>query len=235
VIQQHASHWRIPSLTVVTIHHATPPKASKPVGQQNFGTSVQRFGNDNAPSAVKGRTPGPGAYEERRTAINIHTNSNVAGTGIQANRPFNQSAARFTEPLKSRLTPAPVSYNIESWQAGVAGVDITVQNHVNLAAKGAFGSTAGRPDPYAIAAKKQQSTAAPGEYNSGKQVASISTELMQKQQTSVFKSQTNRMPKEAGLANPPPNVHYAAEAHAALTATTGFRLGAVLVWCGRDV
>lgn len=71
-------------------------------------------------------------------------------------RPFNQSAARFTDPLKSKLTPAPVAYNVESWQAGAAGVDVSVQAAANLAAKGAFGSTAPRPDPQRVAAKNAQ-------------------------------------------------------------------------------
>jgi len=198
---------------------------TKPAGMQNFGSSVRdRFGSDSTPTVVKNRTPGPGAYEEKRTAIKIKSVS-TAGGELQSRRPFNQSAARFTDPLKSKLTPAPVAYNVESWQAGAAGVDMSVQAAANLAAKGAFGSTAPRPDPQRVAAKNAQGSAAPGEYNSGKFNPTPSTVLMKAQQSSAFKSQTLRMKQVPGADAPPPNSYYAAESHAALNATTGLRPG----------
>lgn len=220
-----------PSDTVTVVpspnSYLMPPSfkaAVKPAGMQNFGSSVNRFGGDSTPTVVKNRTPGPGAYEEKRTAIRIRSNA-APGEGLQSRRPFNQSAARFTEPLKAKLTPAPVAYDVESWQAGAAGVDITVQASANVAGKGAFGSTAPRPDPHHVAAKKQQGSAAPGEYNSGKSNPTPSTLLMNQKQSSAFKSQTTRMKKVAGYDAPPPNSYYAAESHAALNATTGLRPG----------
>eukprot|EP00729_Bicosta_minor_P000414 gene414-15884_t len=213
------------TLIGTAVRKMNPTDNITPAGMQNFGSSVRdRFGSDSTPTVVKNRTPGPGTYEEKRTAIKIKSVS-TAGGELQSRRPFNQSAARFTDPLKSKLTPAPVAYNVESWQAGAAGVDMSVQAAANLAAKGAFGSTAPRPDPQRVAAKNAQGSAAPGEYNSGKFNPTPSTVLMKAQQSSAFKSQTLRMKQVPGADAPPPNSYYAAESHAALNATTGLRPG----------
>ena len=59
---------------------------TKPAGMQNFGSSVRdRFGSDSTPTVVKNRTPGPGAYEEKRTAIKIKSVS-TAGGELQSRR-----------------------------------------------------------------------------------------------------------------------------------------------------
>ncbi|XP_053522409.1 sperm-tail PG-rich repeat-containing protein 2 [Artibeus jamaicensis] len=56
---------------------------------------------------VKSTTPGPGTYNEPRTAFKPFKK-----TSIFKNTPFGQSAARFTQGSKTEKIPGPGSYNI---------------------------------------------------------------------------------------------------------------------------
>ncbi|KAM5340285.1 sperm-tail PG-rich repeat-containing protein 2 [Glossophaga mutica] len=66
-----------------------------------FLSQSQRF------APVKSTTPGPGTYNEPRTAF-----KSLKKTSVFKNTPFGQSAARFTQGSKTEKMPGPGFYNI---------------------------------------------------------------------------------------------------------------------------
>ena len=180
------------------------PSCFAPVDKQqapaHFGSTTTRF--DAAPSVQKRQVmqPGPGTYDDHE-AQNAHYTIQSEPT----KKPFNQSAARFSQKPNNERAPAPNGYSVESWYGGQSGVKVSVDSKLNVAARGGFGSDVPRIDPFEDKVR-QKIAPAPGAYNVAGQLSGqlTSGKLLKTKNTSMFKSTTAQRPKAQHLDKPRP-------------------------------
>ncbi|XP_043922207.1 sperm-tail PG-rich repeat-containing protein 2 [Protopterus annectens] len=149
-----------------------------------FLSQTERF------APVKAITPAPGSYNDPRTAL-----QSLRKTSGLKKTPFGQSSVRFSADSRLQRTPGPGAYNIfnygiaqESWKKA----------YLESTRKGAFGSGAQRLQSFS----KQQTEGNPGPADY--QVQLTNEERYKQQQSSIFKSATDRLNTPVVAKDAPP-------------------------------
>jgi len=181
---------------------------AKPTAVSKFGSTTERFEEADSVKKRLQTQPGPGTFNAaKEKAANPHYT-------IQADpvkKPFNQSAARFAQEPNNKKAPGPNGYNVESWHAGHAGVKVSVDSKLNVAARGGFGSVVERKDPFEDKVR-QKIAPAPGAYNMGGRYDG----KLKAKSSSQFKSVTPQRPKAQNLDKPRPTEYNVVESHDAI-------------------
>ncbi|KAK2837199.1 hypothetical protein Q5P01_014411 [Channa striata] len=151
-----------------------------------FLSQTERF------SSVKEVSPPVGVYNDPRCALEAVKKT----TGVKKS-PFGITAVRFTDDQKTCSTPGPGSYNVFDYGLAQESFKKVL---LEKNRKGGFGSTAQRK--FFLPNKESIETPSPGQYETEKKTE----ELYKKQQTAVFKSNTERLAQPLlAKDTPPPN------------------------------
>ncbi|XP_063314683.1 sperm-tail PG-rich repeat-containing protein 2 [Pelobates fuscus] len=153
------------------------------IPQPPFLSNAERF------QPAKSITPAPGSYNEQRTAF-----ESLKKISSMAQKPFGQTAVRFTQEPRLQQTPGPGSYDI--FRHGFAK-EIMKKTTYDSTKKGGFGSFAVRS--LSISKRDASLTPGPAHY-----VVKDKIEEPYKHQTSsVFSSGTERLSSQIGAKDSP--------------------------------
>ena len=163
-------------------------RGMRPVEQQNFGSSVRRPYEFEAPKLRHAPTllhsPGPGAYEETRTISSRSVGPRGIRRGPTVDVPFTSTTMRFAKPvLQATHVPGPGAHMHQEYGT----VSSTVQGRLS-SKNGAFASSSSRFDTR-VGWEKQ--TPAPGAYEADPQMPERKAQHSRKP-TSGFKSGSDR-------------------------------------------
>ena len=162
----------------------------RPAEQQNFGSSVRRpyeFDKTklrHAPTML--HSPGPGAYEERRTisAGDFGVRARQAARSAKGDVPFTSTTMRFAQPvLQATHVPGPGAHQHQSYGTVASAVQARLSSK-----NGAFASSSSRFD---TRVGWERQTPAPGAYEADPAMTERKAQHARKA-TSGFKSASDR-------------------------------------------